>query len=145
MAEVVSGVGAGSKRTDNNVSERVSKIQREAKMQNAAGGSYGERANLASLAGGAPTSAPATGLASPQAQGQSFSPSQLPSSNVFAPGREGVPLSQGAPGGPGAGSEVLQTPVDAIDQTSVLLRAMYMANPTPQLRRMVEAFNEEGR
>lgn len=145
MAEVVSGVGAGSKRTDNNVSERVSKIQREAKMQNAAGGSYGERANLTSIAGGAPTNAPTAGLASPQAQGQSFSPSQLPDSNVFAPGSQGLPLSHGAPGGPGAGAEVLQTPVDAIDQTSVLLRAMYMANPTPQLRRMVEAFNEEGR
>jgi len=145
MAEVVSGVGAGSKRTDNNVSARVSKIQREAKMQNAAGGFYGERANLTSLAGGAPTNAPTAGLVSPQAQGQSFSPSQLPDSSVFAPGSQGVPLSQGAPGGPGAGAEVLQTPVDAIDQTSVLLRAMYMANPTPQLRRMVEAFNEEGR
>jgi hypothetical protein len=145
MAEVVSGVGADSKRTDNNISERVSKIQREAKMQNASGGSYGERANLASLAGAAPTNVQSAGLRSPQAQGQPLNPSQLPDSSVFAPGTPGVPLSQGAPGGPGAGTEVLQTPVDAIDQTSVLLRAMYMANPTPQLRRMVEAFNEEGR
>ena len=34
MAEIVSGMGADSKRTDNNISERVAKIQREAKIQN---------------------------------------------------------------------------------------------------------------
>jgi hypothetical protein len=42
MAEIVSGVGADSKRTDNNISERVAKIQREAKIQNATGGTYGQ-------------------------------------------------------------------------------------------------------
>jgi hypothetical protein len=145
MAEVVSGVAGGSKRTDKNVSERVSKIQREAQMQNAAGGSYGNRADLASIASGAPTNAPSAGLPSPQARPQGLNPSQLGSSDAFAPGNANTPLSNGAAGGPGAGTEVLQTPVDSIDQTSVLLRAMYMANPTPQLRRMVEAFNEEGR
>ena len=145
MAEVVSGVGAGAKRTDKNVSERVSKIVREAKMQNASGGAYGERADLASIAGGASTNVQTSGLPSPQAAPQRLSPSQLGPSDAFAPGNPNTPLSHGAPGGPGAGPEALQTPVDAVDQTSVLLRAMYMANPTPQLRRMVEAFNEEGR
>jgi len=44
--EVVSGMGANSSRTDKNVSERVAKIQREAKIQNMSGGSYGERADV---------------------------------------------------------------------------------------------------
>lgn len=136
--EQVSGVGANSKRTDNNVSERVAKIQREAKIQNAGGGSYGEASQLASLAQGQQT--PQTASAVSAQPGV-----QLPPVDMFAPGNPETPLSHGAPGGPGAGTEVLQTPVDAIDQGSVLIRAMYMANPTEQLRRMVEAFNEEGK
>jgi hypothetical protein len=65
--------------------------------------------------------------------------------NAFAPGTQGVPLSEGATYGPGAGAEVMPTPVDAIDQGSVLARAMLMANPNSrQLRLMVEAYNELG-
>lgn len=139
--EQVSGVGANSKRTDNNVSERVAKIQREAKIQNASGGTYGQAGQLAALAQGQQMPQTASAVSAAPA-GPNI---QLPPTDIFAPSNENVPLSQGAPGGPGAGTEVLQTPVDAIDQGSVLIRAMYMANPTEQLRRMVEAFNEEGK
>lgn len=139
--EVVSGVGADSKRTDNNVSERVAKVQREAKIQEASGGQYGQRANLASLASGQQTAQTASAVS----VGPSQPGIQLPPTDIFAPSNQDVPLSHGAPGGPGAGTEVLQTPVDAIDQGSILIRAMYAANPTPQLRRMVEAYNEEGK
>lgn len=139
--EVVSGVGKDAKRTDNNVSSRVAKVQREAKIQEASGGQYGERANLSALAQGQQTPQTASAVsAGPMQPGI-----QLPPTDIFAPSAQDVPLSQGAPGGPGAGPEVLQTPVDAIDQGSVLIRAMYAANPTPQLRRMVEAYNEEGK
>lgn len=140
--EVVSGVGANAKRTDKNISSRVSKIQRDAKIQQASGGAYGQRQDLQSIASSAP-------MAQQPAMPTGMAPQQptinLPSTDIFAPGTSGQPLSHGAPGGPGAGPEVLQTPVDAADQTSVLVRAMYLANPTPQLRRMVEAFNQEGR
>ena len=46
----VSGVGKGARRTD---LDRAAKIQRDAKIQNAAGGAYGQRAELQGLAQGA--------------------------------------------------------------------------------------------
>lgn len=140
--EVVSGVGADAKRTDNNISERVAKIQREAKIENASGGSYSERSDLTSIAGAASTnvSTPQPGMS----QGNPLIGS-VDAVNAFAPGTPGVPLSEGATYGPGGGQEVLPAPVDAIDQGSVLARAMLMANPgSRQLRMMVEAYNELG-
>jgi len=140
IKETVSGVGANSSRTDNNVSERVAKIQREAKIQNANNGSYGNRADMTSIAQGAPTtvSSPMT----PTAQGNPIANS-IQSINAFAPGSQDLPLSYGAAGGPGAGTEALMTPVDAPDQGSILARALLAANPTSrQLAMMVEAYNE---
>lgn len=142
LTEVVSGVGGQSKRTDNNVSERVAKIQREAKMQNANNGSYGSRAELSSIAGGAPTTVSTPEVSMPQGNPLASSVQAI---GAFAPGTQGVPLSEGAAFGPGAGTEVLPTPVDAIDQGSVLARAMLIANPNSrQLRMIVEAYNELG-
>lgn len=141
--EVVSGVGANAKRTDNNVSERVAKIQREAKMQNATGGAYGQRAEVTSIAQGAPTNVPSPSM--PTLPEGNPLVGSVDAVNAFAPGTQGAPLSEGATFGPGAGQEVLPTPVDAIDQGSVLARAMLMANPNSrQLRLMVEAYNELG-
>ena len=140
--EVVSGMGADSKRTDNNISERVAKIQREAKIQNMSGGAYGQRAELTSIAGGAPTNVPTPQVTMPEGNPLVGSVDAV---GAFAPGTQGVPLSEGAAYGPGAGTEVLPTPVDAIDQGSVLARAMLMVNPNSrQLRMMVEAYNELG-
>ena len=142
VKEVVSGMGANSSRTDNNVSERVSKIQREAKIQNASGGAYTNRQDLTSLAQGASTNVPTPQVSMPQGNPLSGSVDAV---NAFAPGTQGVPLSEGATYGPGGGQEVMPTPVDAIDQGSVLARAMLMANPNSrQLRLMVEAYNELG-
>ena len=140
--EVVSGVGADAKRTDNNISERVAKIQREAKIQNATGGAYTQRAEMQSLASGASTNVPTPQVTMPEGNPLVGSVDAV---NAFAPGSQGTPLSEGATYGPGAGAEVLPTPVDAIDQGSVLARAMLMANPNSrQLRLMVEAYNELG-
>ncbi len=51
--DVVSGVGKDAKRTDLNpsnlVSERVKKLQREAKVQNATGGAYSQRTQLQNI------------------------------------------------------------------------------------------------
>lgn len=133
----VSGVGKGARRTD---LDRAAKVQRDAKIQRAPGGAYGERAELAGLATGAPmakaapiaTTSPAT--------------ASIPTVGIFEPTqRPNEPLTAGVDVGEGPGSEVLMTPVDAPDQLAAFARAMYMANPTPQLRRIVEAFEEEGR
>ena len=137
--EKVSGVGANSSRTDNNVSERVAKIQREAKIQNASGGGYEQRADLTSLAGGASTNVPTANMSMP-------SPiSQMPPSNAFDPGsgRDGVPLSDGAPFGPGRGAEAQAPTADMVNPDSMFIRAMAQANPeSRQLFMMVEALNE---
>lgn len=139
--EVVSGVGANAKRTDNNVSERVAKVQREAKLQNATGGEYGARAEMTSLAGGASTNVP-----TPQMNMSPGSPiSALPQVDAFAPGSgaDGTPLTDGAQFGPGRGTEAQPAPVNAPNPDSIFVRALAAANPeSRQLFMMVEAYNE---
>ena len=133
----ISGVGKNAKRTDRGM---VQKIQRNAKIQNASGGAYGERAEMQSLASGGAT-APTASAASAGAPAPAM-PS-VPTVNAFAPGTQGVPLSQGAKGGPGADDSVQQTPVDSINPDSMFVRALYAANPeSRQLMMMVEAYNE---
>ena len=50
IKETVSGMGKNSSRTDKNLSERVARVQRNAKIQNSSNGSYGSRAELQSIA-----------------------------------------------------------------------------------------------
>ena len=133
-----SGVGKKAKRTD---LDKARKVQRQAKIQNATGGTYGQRAELMDIASGAPM---------PQAQPSLVGPAQMspqiPSVGIFEPTqRPDEPLTAGLAVGDGPGPEVLNTPVNAPDQIAVLARAMFAANPTPQLRRLVEAFMQEGR
>jgi hypothetical protein len=140
--QVVSGVGKNSSRTDRNLVERTQKIQREATLANASGGAQGSLKMNRELSQGGNMATTASAVsANTTPTGPSVS---LPPVDVYAQGRN-APLSEGAPGGPGKGSEILQQPVDSVDQGSALIRAMYLANPTPQMRLMVEAFNEEGR
>ena len=137
--EVVSGMSANSKRTDNNVSERVAKIQREAKIENSTGGAYTNRQDLTSLAGGASTNVPSVNM-------NTGSPvSQIPSVSAFAPGsgRDGTPLSDGARGGLGRGEEAQAPTAEMLNPDSMFIRAMAKANPeSRQLFMMVEALNE---
>ena len=132
-------MGANSSRTDNNVSERVAKIQREAKIQNSTGGAYTNRQDLTSLAGGASTDVPSVNM-------NTGTPvSQIPSVSAFAPGsgRNGVPLSDGAPSGPGRGIEAQAPTVEMLNPDSMFIRAMAKANPeSRQLFMMVESLNE---
>jgi hypothetical protein len=136
----VSGVGKGARRTD---LDRAAKIQRQAKIQNAPGGAYGQRAELTQLAQGAPM---AQGMPAIPAGAPSGGMPPVPTVGIFEPTqRPNEPITAGVDVGPGPGSEALMTPIDAPDQIATFARAMYMANPSPQLRRIVEAFEEEGR
>ena len=138
--EVVSGVGANASRTDKNLSARVQRVVNDAKIQNATGGAYSERANLNSIAAGAPTDTPMPVITTTQGD---LTPRGIQTTGAFAPGNPDLPLSHGAKGGPGADNSILQTPVDAPDQSSLLARALLQANPSSrQLLMMVEAFNE---
>ena len=140
MAEVVSGVGANSSRTDKNLSARVQRVVNDAKIQNSTGGAYNERANLTSLAQGAPMAQAMPVVTAPTGE---MTPRGVQTTGAFAPGNPDLPLSHGADGGPGADSSILQTPVDAPDQSSILARALLQANPTSRsLLMMVESYNE---
>ena len=139
--EKVSGVGANASRTDKNLSERISRVQRDAKMQNASGGGYGQRAELESIAGGASTNVPTASVTMPEPSRVS----SIPEVNAFqaGSGRNGIPLSDGAPFGPGRGSEIQPPTVNAPNPDSIFVRAMAAANPeSRQLLMMVEAYNE---
>jgi len=136
MQDVPGGPGVYARREDLG---NVKKIQREGKnIAEASGGTYGERKQLNELSQGAITKVAEPAPANPIA-------SSLPPVNLMAPGEEGVPLSDGAAGGPGRDRSALMTPVDDFNQGEILARAMYLANPTPQLARIVEAYNEEKR
>lgn len=143
MAEIVSGVGADSKRTDNNISSRVAKIQREAKIQNATGGTYGQAGELTSLAQGASTNVPTPTMGAAPTPAPPRNPG--PPIDVFGPGDPNLPETDGAPGlTPGRQPNELNTPIAGPNELSVLARAIYATNPTPMWRRVVEAFDEEG-
>lgn len=132
----VSGVGRDSKRVDRGM---VQKIQRNAKIQNASGGAYGERAEMQGIASGAPVATTASAMS---ADATPVIP-PVQSINAFASGRENMPLSHGAAGGPGGGAELQQTPVDSVNPDSMFIRAMAAANPENRhLLMMVEAYNE---
>lgn len=144
MAEIVSGVGADSKRTDNNISERVAKIQREAEIQNSVGGAYEERGNLTSLVQGASTKVPTPAMNPMPTPARTDSNNGLPI-DVFARGNPNLPETDGAPGlTAGRQPNELNPPVAGPNELSVLARAQYAMNPTPVWRRIVEAFDEEG-
>lgn len=133
----VSGVGRDSKRVDRGM---VQKIQRNAKIENASGGAYGERAEMQSLASGGATAPTASATS---AENVVTAGTPVATVNAFAPGTQGLPLSHGAKGGPGADDSIQQTPVDSFNPDSMFVRALYAANPdSRQLMMMVEAYNE---
>lgn len=137
VKEVVSGVGANANRTDKNLTARVQRVVNDAKIQNATGGAYTDRSQLTDIAQGASTEVP---VVNPAEQ-----PTQIPvrAVNVFEPGSQDKPLSDGSPtGGPGSNTST-QIPVDAANPDSIFVRALAKANPTSrQLLMMVEAYNE---
>lgn len=135
----VSGVAQGAKRTDLGMAQRVMRDGKS--IENATGGNYGARKDIAEIAGGASTQVSTVPVAQPQGN-------RVPTVDMFAPGSgmAGVPLSNGANGGPGADASILQTPVQAPDAGSALARALLLANPeSRQLRDIVLGFNEEGK
>jgi hypothetical protein len=139
IQQKVSGVGKNSSRTDQNVVERTQRAQRGARIENASGGTYGSRATNEQLAQGsatAPTASSVTG------QQEYVNPIKAIPATAYSATQ--VPLSEGAPGGPGSNTGLAE-PVDAVDPGSVLARALLAANPnSSQLIALVEAYNELG-
>ena len=133
MQDVPGGPGVFARRNDLG---NVKKIQREGRdISEASGGPYRERKDLQEISQGAPTTGPAEPTTG-------FNPNMLPAVPAFAPGTPGVPLSEGSPVGPGGTRQ--ETPVDSMDTGAILARALFAANPTSQLARLVEAYEEMG-
>lgn len=138
MQDVPGGPGRFARRDDLG---NVKKIQREGKnIAEASGGAYGQRKDMQELASGAPTQ-----VAAPQMPAGNVLAAGLPPVDLLAPGNSEAPLSDGAKFGPGRDASAIMPPVDDFNQGEILARAMYLANPTPQLARIVEAYNEEKR
>lgn len=141
--EIVSGIGKDAKRTDKNISERVAKVQREAKIQNATGGTYSQATQLQSLASGASTEVPSAVTAPARVNTVA---TNVDTSFLNTVNPNPVTMTDGAPGNtPGRQPEELPAPVDAPDNNAALARAIYAIDPTPQNRRLVESFQQEGR
>ena len=119
----------------------VKKIQREAKdISEASGGTYGQRKENKELSQGAPTTVAEPTMAPGNPLAAALGPV-----NLLEPGSPDVALSDGARGGPGRDNSAIIPPVDDFNQGEILARAMYLANPTPQLARIVDAYNQEKR
>lgn len=134
--EVVSGVGKGAKRTDLG---NVAKIQRSAKIQNASGGGYGQRAELRSIAQGAPTGATGSAMSA-------NAPEPMPRVQVtdaFAPGTG--TLTDGAGfNTPGTPPNTMNAAMMSPNPGRALAAALYTVDPNPYTRMLVESFDEEG-
>jgi hypothetical protein len=139
IQQKVSGMGKNSSRTDRNLVERTQRVQRDAKIQNASGGSYNDRRTNEELAQGSATAPTASSVT-----GQEAYVNPIKAIPATAYSNTQVPLSQSAPGGPGDNMGMAE-PVDAIDPGSVMARALLAANPnSSQLIALVEAYNELG-
>jgi len=142
--QVVSGVGAGAKRVDKNNVERVQRIQRNAQIQQASGGAYGDRARNEGDVANAPIT-PTASAASVNISMPTPPANVAPSTNIFDPNDPTDIFTNGAGGNTaGTGPDVLNSRFNTHDAGYVLLAAMYQTSPTPELARMLEAYNEEG-
>jgi hypothetical protein len=144
IRQEVSGVGAGSKRIDKNNVERVQRIQRNAQIQQASGGAYGDRMRNENDVANAPIS----DSASAAGANITMPPpprTVTPSTNIFDANDPNDIFTNGAGGNTaGTGPDALMSRFNTHDAGYVLLAAMYQTNPTPEIARMLEAYNEEG-
>jgi hypothetical protein len=127
---IVSGPSQFAKRVDKN---------KYTQIEDMASGKYGDRKSLRETGAGASMDVPTVQVGSP-----------LPAVPVMknvpatAPSNEST-IMNGVNAGDGSGPESIIPPIDSPDAASILARAMYLANPSPQTRRNLEAFYAEGR
>lgn len=143
VPQVVSGVGAGSKRVDKNNVERVQRIQRNAQIQQASGGAYGDRMRNEGDVAQSPLPVTASAVSADVRMPQP--PAPMANTNIFEQNNPNDIFTNGAGGNTaGTGPDSLKARFNTHDAGYVLLAAMYQTNPTPELERMLEAYNEEG-
>lgn len=127
MAQVA-GPGKYARRTDGTAFDKNASRQPIREMGSNA---YGEGVELTGIQGGAPMAA---------------TPSMIRPVPLSAPTeRPQEPVTTGAPFGPGAGREVMPIPPMPEDETANLVRALYAINPDPDLARLIQRLDAEGR
>ena len=124
----VAGPGQDATRVDGTAFDKNATKQPIREM---ASQSYGDRADLTGIQGSAPMSA----TPSVTMPGLLSEPSRNPNRPVTA--------GTSMPGGPGP--EVLPIPPMPQDETANLIRALYAINPDPDLARLVQRLDAEGR
>lgn len=130
MAQV-SGPGRFARRTDGTAFDKNATRQPIREMPSQA---YGDRTELTGLQGSAPMAA------TPSA------PAAMRPTPLSAPTeRPTEPITAGAPFGPGPGREVMPIPPMPEDETANLIRALYAINPDPDLARLIQRLDAEGR
>lgn len=123
-----SGPGKFSRRTDGGPSE--DSVKQAARY--VSGGDYGDGQEMMAIQQGAPMAA------APETPRPSAIPLSAPSE------RPDEPVTAGAPVGPGPGPEALGLQPET-DEAARIIRALYVAAPSPGLRRLVEQLIAEGR
>ena len=128
----VSGPGPYAKRVD---------LSKSSQIERMGSGKYGEVKNLKELRQAESTDVNTV-------QPTDFTPKvDVPNFGAFDPTQrpqEEITAGVGF-GTPGPGPEAIVQPPDSVDPASVYIRALYMSNPTPQTRRVLEMFYNEGR
>jgi hypothetical protein len=127
----VSGPGKYARRVDGTAFDKNATRQpiREMPSQE-----YGDRAEMTGLQGSAPMSAT-----------PSMQPMPRPTPLSAPTQRPQEPITTGAPFGPGFGREVMPIPPAPEDETANLVRALYALNPDPDLARLIQRLDFEGR
>lgn len=138
--------GKASNRTDRGLVQRVQKVQRDARLNRAAGGEYNARNSMNATMVGTNIPTTASAVSQDVTMPTNVTARNLPPVDVFAPGSalQGAPYSDGAPIGPGRSYSNVPN-IQFPDSGSALARAMLLQNPTnPQLVAIVQAYNEAG-
>jgi hypothetical protein len=130
MAQV-SGPGKLARRVDGTAFDKNATRQPIREMPSQV---YGEGIELAGVQGGAAMNATPS------------MPAAMRPTPLSAPTeRPQEPITTGAPFGPGSGREVMPIPPMPIDETANLVRALYAIYPDPDLARLIQRLDFEGR
>lgn len=124
----VSGPGKYARRTEGTAFDKNATRQ---PIRNMGSNAYGEGQELQGMQAAAPMAA---------------TPSMRRPVSLSAPTeRPNEPITTGAPFGSGANQNVMPIPPMPEDETANLIRALYAINPDPDLARLVQRLDAEGR
>ena len=133
--EEVSGVGKGAKRTDLG---NVAKIQRSARIENATGGTYGQRAELRSIASQEATGPTGSAVS---AQTAPLMP-KIATTDIFTPS-QGTLTDGAGMNTPGTPPNTVNQGLTSPDSGHALAAALFTVYPNPYTKMLLESYSDE--